>query len=486
TIEEKYTYCEDFPDELITEIVVNDSSLGKLSYDGLKRITSESRCGGKIDYIYSSDEDSKPSEIIHPEGDKTKRYYHEYSEDKTVETTHGNISTFSYDKSGKRLKSHSNINTSSNYKFNELDQVVEVTTEHSNTVKRKMDHSYSTLGTLQSTTDFFGEVKNIATDECGRPTKITYDKNNVTNSFSISYDKLSRPKRYTSTSDDNTLKIDILYNKKGLESERTFTLDDAVISKVEYQYNSSLRLTSKQSVSLYDTTDEEMTYDDYGRLITYACTGSRPVKDRFGNEVSSQAFSYDNLGNITKVYTAFHDGSDNTEEYKYSSDEPLLLEQVSNTHPDYPNETFKFDKAGNQLNDTIGNNYHYNANDQLVKVTSSDERLLSEYFYDAFGKQVKILEPGKSENYFYYENDMLTGEVKDNHEISYNHLNGLVIGHMSSFNNKTKPQLYLNDVMNTIIGTVSDKVDFRQYAPFGQEEELQLKFTQINDGEKYD
>ena len=378
---EEHRYADNTTEDRLEAILVNGIEIGSRTFDGLGRITREYRNGGEYLHRYSSR--NKPDSTTTPSGQTINYYYHPTLDEivgSEVEGDSMSAQLFTYDGATGHKLGDKNANASNEYIYNALGQMVQEATKLAGNQSRSAHYHYTLMGTLMSSTDAFGGKKNLVLDDLGRPVAVSFHQDEHVATIHVGYDDFGRPVSYIMTDDENCIEQTITYNDQGKEAQRRSIHNGIEVSVTDYEYDNTLRMVGKRTLSAEGSTIESMGYDQLGRLTRYQCSGSHPVRDRKGKSIRSQTFTYDAFNNITAVATVFEDSSSNNESHIFDSVDPMKLQEVRNSHPDYANIQLKYDAHGNQQVDCCNNQYEFNARDQLQTVYAPDGTVINPEF----------------------------------------------------------------------------------------------------------
>ncbi|QXD01139.1 RHS repeat-associated core domain-containing protein [Klebsiella sp. PL-2018] len=474
----------DFTDAgLITEITVNDISLGSRRYDGLFRLIGEKSSSGEFNYFYKNSY-VYPEAQVTPAGEIIRFENDIYlNVPLSIENTKHNIlKTFDYDYSnglliGDEIQMSNDVSIRQNRDFNMLGQLTSETEKYGDEMNFTSTYNHSFLGRLLKKRDYFNNETTFTYDSHGRINKLQ-SPNAI---IELSYDSSSRINVITSAENDNNTKILISYYSSGLEKTRSIKNNDAQLI-IEQSYDSSSLLVYRKTNILYLTTKhmvELMAYDDLNRLIDYQIQGEG-IRDEYGNIILGQSFNYDIYSNITQVKTFFSGGGFNLSLFYYSKANPMQLERITNTHPQYEAEIkLYYDDAGRLLEEGLKRKYSYNVFGQMTDIINENQGKIS-YIYNALGDLV-LQKAQDKKIYFFYQNGQLTNELfqKTNSkdmDSSYQGVSDIISNRIVRTDGKnTINQQLLSNQQGSIVYSI-DKSDNKwsqsshKYLPYGQDE----------------
>lgn len=449
---------------LPTEIVVNGTVLGRRAYDGVGRMTSTAN-GQAAPVAYAYDSAAlRPSNSTSPQG---VRLDYRYNSDLGTLT---------------RITSPSDGDCQFNY-----DPVSGQVADAANRTANRQS-TYDQYGALQSekvTVAGQASEATYATSPAGRPLKVT---TTLGGTLAQGYDSAGRPKESTGSG----FKEDVTYNafgqvtsvsvslagirsetaltydSFGREAKRTLSVQGSVWQTMEQSYSASGQLvqrTTKDGANVL-VSQESFTYDAYSRLTEFTCTGSRCPSDSQGRKVKSQKFTYDVLNNITRVESAYLDGTTNISTRSFSSTIPTQLVRIQETQP-AGSYDLSYDTNGNLVRDHQGRTYTY---DQFGRLSSSSSGGL--YGYDADGRLMTQTPAGAQPLQFLYSQDALTGQKQGGTSVSFYRDGNAAHGRTVRTGATARSDVYGLDVSNSVIGRTGEdgRTTGVMYTPYGESE----------------
>jgi len=279
-------------------------------------------------------------------------------------------------------------------------------------------------GTPQKTTTF-------AYDALGNLTSY----NDGTTSAIYAYDELGRKTAETVNYGGFILTHTYEYYKNGLT--KTFTGADGIT--YTYTYNDDNRFagvhipgtgyvtvtgyqwTRPSEITLPGGSRKSYAYDPFMRLENVT------VKDPGGNIMMRHDYAYDKVDNIVGKstehgdYAYTYDGlyrltaSDNpdgTADEAYTYDAGTWTYNSNNELESYGGVTFTYDANGNTIQKNDGGvvtRFIYDIEDRLIRVEDQSGGVISQYYYDPFGRRL-YKEVGGTRTYFHYSGEGLIGE----------------------------------------------------------------------------
>ncbi|QFI38559.1 RHS repeat protein [Moritella marina ATCC 15381] len=476
TVAQSVEYASFTTDALPTNIAVDDINLGQCQYDGLSRMTEGEVAGVNRSASYTGSS-MMPSAQTTPHGDTLRFNNNKYHQSPLSVDIAGQLDlakVFDYDAVTGDITRAQNLSGQQDFSYNQLGQLLSESVQLNDGTKRSATYSYSLQGKLLSKADFFGNNTTYHYDEHARLQTVTSTEGSQTTTTTLTYDAYSRPVSYDTRNGDDVVSINLAFNTTGLETSRTVTINDVEEFTLTQAFNSDLQISEKVYREGGNVTTETMTYDDLHRLVTYVCTGPNAPKDEYGNIIKAQRFNYDVYSNVTQAESNFTDGTTNIATFTYASDNPVQLQDMSNTHSSYPSRSsFNYDAAGNLLADEQGRTYHYNVLEQMESVTE-DGQELSRYHYDAMGQVVSQTHEDHL-IYLYYQGEKLANELSEGVHTSYQRVGGAAGSRTVQSGNSNQHQFLIPNSQGSILSTLStsettdERVQAnRQYTPYGE------------------
>ena len=461
-----------FTFEAIPDTVsVNEVEQGSRVFDGLLRLKSKTVNDGTTSYNYEG-VSGLPNRITTAKQDVlniTNNIYLQAPESVSCSADARLNCTCQYDSVTGLSTADSNQECQESVIYDSFGRVITESVKLADGTLREANFRYSLLGKMLEKTDFFGNTTLYSYDDLGRLQTITETVSETQTTTAIKYDGFSRPYKYTTERGLDSAEIELGFNDVGLETSRVARFNGTQEFSIAQNFNIRQQLETRTFTDAQGQTVETFTYDDFARLDSYLCTGMNAPVDEYGNTLTGQSFVYDIYGNVKKITSTFDSGSNNITTFSYSSSNLQRLESLTNTHSDYPVEvTFRYDAAGNLLNDEQGREYEYNALNQLSSVASSDEAQMSQYTYDAQGK---VVSQTVAENllYFFYLADQLSNELcDDEHSVLHRIAPGLFARTVKGTEDQLH-QFMLGNSQDSVIETLStnEAID-RAVQSFGQ------------------
>jgi RHS repeat-associated protein len=461
-------------------VSVNQVEQGRRGFDGLLRLSSETVNNGTTLYNYQG-ASSLPNRITTAKADVldiANNIYLQAPESVSCSTDARLNCTYHYDPVLGLPTADSNQDCRQSVTHDSLGRVITECIELADGTQREASFRYSLLGKLLAKTDFFGNRTQYDYDDLGRLQTITETVSGTQTTTTIEYDGFSRPYKYTTQRGSDTIAIELGFNDVGLETNRVVRFNGTQEFSIVQDFNIRQLLQTRTFTDTEGQTVETFSYDDFERLDSYLCTGVHTPLDGYGNTLTGQAFVYDIYSNIRQITSTFEGGTNNITTFSYSPSNPQRLESLTNTHSDYPaGVTFRYDAAGNLLNDEQGREYAYNALNQLSSVASSDEHWMSHYTshytYDAKGRVVSQTVDDDLLYFLYLANQLSHEICDDKHSVIHPMGPGLLARTVEGADDQLH-QLMLGNGQGSVIETLStdgttgrDK-ETRQYTPYGE------------------
>ncbi|KAM0247112.1 hypothetical protein ACHAQJ_009967 [Trichoderma viride] len=457
---------------LPVSISVKEQVMGEQSVDGLSRILSQTVGGRNTLQTYDGN-GPNPSEITTPCGNIHRLTYKAALGNRlSILDSPDETSTYEYDNQSASLLQLSNSYSTEDGKYLRSGLLKHATIKTSDTQMLSTESTYSMAGKVLSYTNVHGEKQTYAYDGFGRLRELTQGGVKAT----IEYDKSNRP--YTSCVLDEATQRSVTtlreYDDFGREIVRTVSQGTETMYRLTQTFNETSLVTGRLTEDGKSTVirDEAFAYDNCNRLFSYKCKGTRPPLDEKGHAIKEQHFVFDSYDNIVEESTTFQDSSENTRCYIHSKEDPTQLVQITNKdHPEYPAKIeLSYDKNGCLVKDEQGRILKYDSRNLLRSVSDGkNNRILSEYRYDAAGRLVCQEVEGKH-TYFYYRGDALIAMTKDNTKVSLISDTNGYWGQTSQEGNNTKVQLWASDTHESVLGwvdTQSTNIHHQQYTPYG-------------------
>ncbi len=404
-------------DEWLIEIVVNNTTVGKRTYDKLGRISSETKLGLSPTYFTYAHQWPEPTRteypnqvIIEKELDITLGLpLKELSSDQSI----NNI--FKYTKPTGELASVTNPN---------LQRCMEYQTDGLLKAEKQGEHQvnyqYSRQGNILSITDFFKNTEQRAYDKNGRLSKIIQDQSIV----EFYYDEFDQVNKEVLFTQSGQLVIhQYFYDEYTRLTQKISLIDHVIVCRQSFTYNTQNKLIKKQLTDENGkTTTEQYHYDSLGRLSEYHSHGPNAPRYKDNNDpndtkdglIQKQIYHYNRLGDtdqfiveylkngctyIKTQHFSYHDNCLGQLQSITSNTTITNLHDIANNSERLTNFAEKlaisYDNNGNIIKDEQGVQYQYNALNQVTKLFNADGQQVVNYLYDGLGQQVTCVIPNQ-------------------------------------------------------------------------------------------
>lgn len=390
---------------------VTTSCVGKQTFDGLDRRTTL-QVGPRLQQFIYEGGHSQASSTISP-GQKSIAYTYIPGLAQTPEssTAPDDVSRFKYDPQSAQLRSSQNLQSQQTFEYNLSGQLITEIWKDKVSGKQSSSAFTQTLnGRPLTRIDSNGMTSAYTYDNFARIKTIT--QGHIIATFD--YDELGQVILISvqDQSAQQTVETRLTYDDQGRETVRHITLSGDIPAQTitqSYQYDNKL---IKRHLQVGEQTElmESFGYDPRGRMVEYICEGERQPKDRYGNAIHQQHFIFDELDNITAVYTTFADDTSDEAVSSFAPNDPCQLIRITHSHPDYLAEgdlEFEYDENGNLVQDETGQTLHYDSQSRLIKVTGTDGTDVSQYRYDAHNSLQGVKYGTDNETLRFYQDDLL-------------------------------------------------------------------------------
>jgi RHS repeat-associated protein len=415
----------------------------KTTYDAMGRETSATDALGRTTkYIY--DALNRLVETKYADGFSELFSYDAFSNTLAKTDRLGRITRYEYDALNRMTTVIDALGYRTEYQYDELGNLVYQKDANVNITR----YEYDTLGRQTAVIRPMGQRETIAYDSAGRISSVT-DFNGQT--ISYEYDDYDHIKHkffiQTGKSIDFEFspsgKIKKIIDENGATTysynpnERLTSQINPDGKRIDYTYDSTgqlIALTTSSGTTNYQYDElarlsrvtsshglTEYSYDDFGNLIsTKLANGiveSRAYnllnqmtslidRDISGQVVSSYSYTYDRLGNRTKVLEL----NDRQVEYTYDELMRLTSEKISDSLATSHTINYTYDSVGNRLsrNDSISGltAYSYDPNNRLT--IESSQGINTTYGYDLNGNNILVNASNQQTNYSWDQQNRLT------------------------------------------------------------------------------
>ncbi|NNA17784.1 hypothetical protein HBN82_18170 [Pseudomonas lundensis] len=449
--------------DLPVSIDVFDGSIsqciGLQTFDGLNRRTT-AKIGPRLQQFFYTGGQSEVSSMRTARNELITYDYNLGLVSTPVASTVGEQQTeksdFNYDNKSAQLTTSTNAEGQHAFVYNANGQLVaERWTETKTSNQWETLYTHTLKGRPLTRVEPDGLVCTHTYDDKARIQSLTQGQVQAT----IEYNDLSQVRLITTVNIANqqTLTTELTYDDQGRETIRKMSLGaDLPAQTITQTYRIDSKLESR-CLQLDDLTEllETFGYDQCGRMTAYTCEGTNLPKDRYGNAIQIQEFSFDALDNITYVYTLFADGSTDDAFSYFAPDDPCRLIKVTHNHPDYAASCeFGYDADGNMENDENGQRLHYDIQSRLVRVDDAEGNCLSRYRYDAHNHLLGVTRANQSETLRFYQDNQLSRTEQGSVSTSYLYLDDQPLGQQQQ-NDPEQTLLLLSDGKNSVFAESS-------------------------------
>ncbi|RDK39616.1 RHS repeat protein [Aspergillus phoenicis ATCC 13157] len=441
------------------------------SFDGLERLL-RTTVGGRTTSNSYQGVQPVPAQVTDPKGERTQRTYEpalDYA--LTGRVTSDGTDAYQYNKqTGDVLQLDSPL-VAANLSYYPSSLVSQETVEVADGA-RTVQYVYSQAGKLQEYTDINGQQHVTQYDAYGRRREIRVGTLKTT----LSYDKADRV--VTTVAEDSstsvTLTTNIEYDEFGREIQRTIWNGTKKLSQCTQAYDATGLVTTRKRSDGDGTVTRQETfqYDSLSRLVDYECQGTQPPVDEKGRSLRRQRFTLNGYDGFTQIQTSFVDGSENTQSYTYSAQDPTQLVRIANTHPDEATVIdLKYDANGCLTKDEHGRTLVYNASHRLAAVYDDQNHLLCEYAYDATDRLVRQRIPNEPDTQLSYRGDALVAISKGERQTSFVSDGGVYSGEVQKQGSKVNIQLWGSDAQHSVSTWLEtqdpEQIHDQPYTPYG-------------------
>ena len=387
------------------------SCVGNQTFDGLDRRTTL-QVGPRLQQFFYDGGQSQASRMI-TAGQKTISYTYipGLAQTPVTSTAPDDASIFNYDPHTAQLTGSQNLQSEHTFEYNFTGQLVtEAWKDHVSGKESATTFTQTLSGRPLSRIDTNGMTCVYAYDHLARIKSVTQGQILAT----FDYDELGQM-NLISVQDQSSQQIvetRLTFDDQGRETVRHISLGgDHPAQTITQSYRDDNRLKNRH-LQVGEQTEllETFGYDQHGRMMEYICEGERQPKDRYGNAIHNQLFTFDALDNITAVYTTFADGTMDEAVSSFAQSDPCQLIRITHSHPDYVLEgeiELEYDENGNLVQDETGQILHYDSQSRLVRVTGTDGQDVSQYRYDAHSSLLGVKHGTEHETLRFYQDDML-------------------------------------------------------------------------------
>jgi RHS repeat-associated protein len=455
----------------------NGVVVGEQDFDGLLRLTAVrlgSMANPRVEEFRYDPGEFKVKQRITP-GKKIIEYAYE------IDLTEAPVSIsipgdstntrYTYDEKSALIKEAANEEGNRSYAYDPRGHLQRETWTDAAGTAHETIYVHSSLGRQLMRRDLQGHDTVYEYDTVGRVTGVTQGALQAR----YQYDHLGRLKTITTTATTgakaedpgktgsgdqqtvNTLVTDIEYDTLGREIKRSLSLNDELTRLIIQTWLPDDQLESRQLLQGDGLTLllETFIYDARGRLEELNCSGETLPRDRYGNAITSQVFTFDAVDNIQRCITVFENGESDTARFTYATDDRFKLLQVTHTYTAggyQASQAFDYDADGNMLNDEDGQRLSYDSQGRLITVKgATGDAPLSQYRYDGHNHLLGVTENGESETLRFYQGYKLSYTVQDSTRTDYLFNDDQPLG-QQQLDDHDSAMLLLTDASPSVIG----------------------------------
>ncbi|KAH8125933.1 hypothetical protein LI328DRAFT_166747 [Trichoderma asperelloides] len=404
---------------LPVSIKVDNCTVGTQTFDGSCRITSQT-LGTRTTRMSYKENEPNPASIKTSQGDEFYLSYDSALEYAVISVRNKDeLDVYQYDQRSSALLSLKGSCVAEMREYLPSGLLTKEKTQIDRKRQFSTQSTYSLAGKLKTYTDVHGQKLEIQYDQFGRPQQMVQGEFRVT----FAYNKNNRLSESCSYDDGKKecLKTNFKYDEFGREVERIVYTGKELLHQLGQTYNEMhllINRTLKDSKSKL-LREERFEYDQQNRLIDYKYQGAQPMVDEAGQRIQRQQFSFDKYENLVKVVNTFEDGSQNTRNHIFDSEDPTQLIKITNTHKKYASEiALEYDRNGCLIRDEQARKLNYDAKGRLSMVTDAKDKILSQYYYDASGKLVCQKADGIA-TFLHYRNNKIVALTCGDQKISF-------------------------------------------------------------------
>ena len=447
------------------------SCVGYQTFDGIDRRTTL-QVGPRLQQFFYEGGRSQPSEMITADQKSiTYTYIPGLAQTPAFSTAPDDASIFKYDPQSAQLISSQNRQSEHTFVYNLSGQLITERWKDMASGKESQTSFTQTLsGRPLTRIDPNGMTCTYTYDSFARIESIT--QGHILATFD--YDELGQVNLIIvkDISTQQTVETLLLIDDQGRETERHITLSgDHPAQTIFQSYREDNRLKDRR-LTVGEQTElfETFGYDQRGRMVEYICEGERQPKDRYGNAIHQQHFTFDELDNITAVYTTFADGSFDEAVSSFAPNDPCQLIRITHSHPDYlPEGDFelKYDNNGNLVLDETGQTLHYDSQSRLIKVTDANGADVSQYRYDSHNSLQGVKHGTENETLRFYEDDLLCRTEQGDIQTHYLYFGEQPLGQQQQ-GDFTQTLLLMTDGKNSVLAeTGQNELRKATYGAYG-------------------
>lgn len=384
--------------ERVTKIEFSDGTSRTNDYSNVENqlLYSTNELGAKAEFTYNSYGDIEQTKDF--DGKIESYEKNEYGFPTRINYSDGSYETFTYDNQMNVLTHRNKYGKTESYAYNDKSQVIEHVDFYNGKTQMEYTGSNLTRAVLPN-----GEIVVYEYDELNHLKKENHD------GYSISYavDAYGRntERRYSTGKTEK-------WEYDGRGNTTKYTDPNGVITTTEYNsMDLPVKVTRGNLTEsyTYDAEGRKTSYTDkFGKTETYVydIKGNLiETTDKYGNKTTN---TYDEASNLIKTVDSFG----NSVQYTFTNG--LLTAEINERGEKtiYEYDSLKrLTKTTYWNGQTIVNEY----NDQgLISKTTDSKGIVTEYLYDAAGKETKVTVNGISESKTYNADGNLIEEIDKN------------------------------------------------------------------------
>ncbi|MBB3210982.1 RHS repeat-associated protein [Herbaspirillum sp. Sphag1AN] len=462
-----YLYASHMVEPLKTSVLVNNMTLGRKVYDGVGRLVSHTRGNSTLSTSLNYPSGStRPSSVRLPTG-VVKEYQYDIQLDdvKQINIAGQAFSTFSLNPRTGAQVGAVNSESARSLQYDEFGRV-QVDSQSVNQNSFINRYSHSLAGRLTNLVSAVGDTESLSYDPYGRFSQATISgAGRAATQVGLSYDRIGRVSMISTAADSKVFASTVNYDEFGRESSRQITENGRPFQTITLTYHANSKIASRRIVDANQFTlaHESFTYDTYGRLVSYVCTGPQYAADQLGRSIRSQAFTYDVLNNITQVVTGLVGQVDNVATRLHKGIDPTQLTQITTTNPAQIIQ-LNYDACGNLESDGI-RRLTFDSMGRLLKISNNSNAMTS-YGYDASGRQIRQSDAQANSVGLHYSQNRIIGMSQGNVRGRYVRHQGTVLARSI---NAIGTEVNVSDSAASVrtVSAANGGVRHIQYSPYG-------------------
>lgn len=395
-----HTYAEHSGEALNVAIAVypygRDASagpitLGRRTFDSLDRLTSNT-CAQRTETLHYQDSQMRPQWLETADQQRFDYLYLPQLTEAPIEVkVNQHVKRFTYDDANAQLLQSTDAQGHYAFTYDQHGALAQEVYTASDAQQWTHDQVNSRLGRVLSRNTHGGLQTVYDYDRHGRLVGARQGALQAT----YSYDGFGRLRQSVclNQASQETLTTDLEYDDLGREVLRRAHTPGHPTTECRQAWRSD-NLLVRRHLLAGDTTLllETFDYDERNRLQIYTATGTDLPKDRYGNALKWQFFTYDSFDNVTTRLTDYSHGGRDIAGYEYNADDPCQLLAITHSLAPYPARTeLRYDAAGRQQVDLDGRQLAYDERSRLVAVRSPDgQETLVRYRYDCHDRLIGV------------------------------------------------------------------------------------------------